>query len=63
MQFAELLPKRRMVRHYAPDPVSREAIGRPRSRSGPECGDEPSHEVTARSVRQRSLGTLVGQRA
>ena len=28
MQFAELLPKRRMVRHYAPEPVSREALER-----------------------------------
>lgn len=28
MQFQELLPKRRMVRHYAPEPVSREAVER-----------------------------------
>lgn len=28
MQFAELLPKRRMVRHYRPEPVSREALER-----------------------------------
>jgi FMN reductase [NAD(P)H] len=28
MQFQELLPKRRMVRHYAPQPVSRDAIER-----------------------------------
>jgi nitroreductase len=28
MQFRELLPKRRMVRHYAPKPVSRDAIER-----------------------------------
>ena len=28
MEFQELLPKRRMVRHYAPEPVSREAIER-----------------------------------
>jgi nitroreductase len=28
MQFAELLTKRRMVRHYAPEPVSREALER-----------------------------------
>jgi FMN reductase [NAD(P)H] len=28
MQFRELLPKRRMVRHYAPEPVSREAVER-----------------------------------
>ncbi len=28
MQFSELLPKRRMVRHYAPEPVSPEALER-----------------------------------
>ena len=28
MDFRELLPKRRMVRHYAPEPVSREAVER-----------------------------------
>lgn len=28
MEFSELLPKRRMVRHYAPEPVSREALER-----------------------------------
>jgi FMN reductase [NAD(P)H] len=28
MEFRELLPKRRMVRHYAPEPVSREAVER-----------------------------------
>ena len=28
MEFRELLPRRRMVRHYAPDPVSREALER-----------------------------------
>ena len=28
MEFRELLPKRRMVRHYAPVPVSREAVER-----------------------------------
>jgi len=28
MQFAELLPKRRMVRHYAPEPISPEALER-----------------------------------
>jgi FMN reductase [NAD(P)H] len=28
MQFRELLPKRRMVRNYAPEPVSREALER-----------------------------------
>jgi FMN reductase [NAD(P)H] len=28
VEFQELLPKRRMVRHYAPEPVSREAIER-----------------------------------
>jgi nitroreductase len=28
MDFRELLPRRRMVRHYAPDPVSREALER-----------------------------------
>lgn len=28
MEFRELLPRRRMVRHYAPEPVSREAVER-----------------------------------
>jgi nitroreductase len=28
VEFRELLPKRRMVRHYAPEPVSREAVER-----------------------------------
>jgi nitroreductase len=28
MEFSELLTKRRMVRHYAPEPVSREAVER-----------------------------------
>jgi len=28
MEFQELLPKRRMVRHYAPEPVSRDAVER-----------------------------------
>jgi FMN reductase [NAD(P)H] len=28
MEFRELLPRRRMVRHYAPEPVSREALER-----------------------------------
>ena len=28
MEFQELLPKRRMVRHYASEPVSREAVER-----------------------------------
>jgi nitroreductase len=28
VEFQELLPKRRMVRHYAPEPVSREAVER-----------------------------------
>jgi nitroreductase len=28
VEFRELLPKRRMVRHYAPDPVARDAIER-----------------------------------
>ena len=28
MEFRELLPKRRMVRHYAPVPVSRDAVER-----------------------------------
>jgi FMN reductase [NAD(P)H] len=28
MQFQQLLPKRRMVRHYAPEPVSRDAVER-----------------------------------
>ena len=28
MEFQELLPRRRMVRHYAPEPVSREALER-----------------------------------
>jgi FMN reductase [NAD(P)H] len=28
MEFRELLPRRRMVRHYAPEPVQREAVER-----------------------------------
>ena len=28
MEFRELLPRRRMVRHYAPEPVSREVVER-----------------------------------
>jgi hypothetical protein len=44
MQFAEPLPKRRMVRHYAPEL---------------ERGHESSQPAASRTVRQGPLGTLV----
>jgi len=28
VEFEELLPRRRMVRHYAPEPVAREVVER-----------------------------------
>ena len=44
MQFAELLPKLRMVRQYAPEL---------------ERGHESSQRAASRTVRRRPLGTLV----
>jgi FMN reductase [NAD(P)H] len=74
VEFRELLPKRRMVRHYAPEPVSREAVERivGTVRRAPSAGysqgqrllvvtdDEPRAEI-ARIMRESGWTTPDGR--
>ncbi len=74
MEFRELLPKRRMVRHYAPEPVSREAVERILGtvRRAPSAGysqgqrllvvrdDESRSELVASSIEARATSAPSG---
>lgn len=65
MEFRELLPRRRMVRHYAPEPVSREAIERivATVRRAPSAGYSQGQRllVVTESEGREAVARLLGE--